>query len=147
MAGCEQAASELRTLMEEALTRCLSLRQFSEASIRSFTEGSDEDVLEVLAQRDVLIADLAALESRFDTILEDLGERRALPQDVAQLRGKVRAVLAEVGGLDLRAMELLRTRMQDYKDATLKARSREHISAYIQSGHGTSLGGQYNQSR
>ncbi|MPM15990.1 hypothetical protein SDC9_62364 [bioreactor metagenome] len=147
MAGCDQAAAELRPLMEEALTRCLSLRQFSEASIRIFTEGSDEDILEFLAQRDAIIADLAALESRFDTMLEDLGEKRDLPQDVARLRGKVRAVLAEVGELDLRAMELLRTRMQEYKDATLKARSREHISAYIESGHGTSLGGQYNQSR
>lgn len=146
MSGGEQTSAGLTPLLEEALELCVSLREYSRENLRMFTDSGDEEILRALERRDTLLSGLSGVEGRADALLEAAG-LSDFPPEAAQPLARVRELLAEVTALDLQSMELLRVRMQQYKDSTLKAQNRRHISAYLQSGLDPAPGSHYNRSR
>ena len=129
--------SELRSLMAEALRLSAQLQDYTDVNSDVFLSDDDDKILEVLENREKYIESLADLEVRIDTVVdnEDGHDPCAVPlSDVQDLRRSVRSVLADVAAKDMKVMKLISSRMQIYRDETLKARSKQNLTAYMRSG-------------
>lgn len=137
----EHTHAQLLSLMEEALRVCMVLQSFTEKKTDIFSGDDDKKIFKVIEDRELIINSLINLEYKIDLILDEVDEYAygcALPPDIDGVRLAVRKVLGTVIDMDLKAMRLLGSKIQNYKDQTLKARNRKHISAYIKTGLGVS---------
>lgn len=129
--------SRLLALMEESLNAGLELQHFSEENICVFS-GEDEKAIEdVLERRQNFLDILANLEKEINLITgsmaDGLPEEGRIPQ-FYENRRTLRRVLDAVTAMDKEAMKLLEAQIHDYRDRTVNARNKKHISAYIESG-------------
>jgi hypothetical protein len=129
-----QKHSQLLTLMGEALGTCILLRDFTDESYELFLGDDDNNILEAVQKREKIVENLINLKCQIDMILEEVAEYAngaSLPDDVAELRQSVRSILSEVSKKDIEVMKLISGRMQKYRNETLRARNKKHLSAYM----------------
>jgi hypothetical protein len=96
-----------------------------------FAGGDEDRITEAIRCREPLVNALIDMENRRDMLI---GGAASLPPEAEKLRGEVRTVLDEVAAMDSMAMDLLREKMQGYRDETLKLRNRKNLSAYMRAG-------------
>lgn len=131
-----QRHSELRDLMEQALSTCIALQNYSDENFNVFLSEDDAEIAEVINNREKMIETLISIEYRTDMILDEVDDYEygeALPADVDDIRQSVRRILNEISGKDMEIMKLISGRMQMYKIETLKARNKKNLSAYMRS--------------
>ena len=143
----DQIHAQLVSHMEQALKACLMLQDFSEEKMSTFSDGSDQEIIQLIQDRERIINILISLEYKIDLILDAVDEYAYgddLPSEIDQIRQAIRKVLSGVTELDMKAMHLVGGRVQKYKDETLKARNLKHLSAYIKNVPGNKPHGGYN---
>jgi hypothetical protein len=122
--------------MEEALKACIMLQNYSDENFEVFLEGDDDQIVEIINNRERFIESLVNLEYKIDIILDevdDYGSGETLPTDVDEIRRSIRSVLSEISVKDMEIMKLISGKMQMYKIETLKARNKKSLSAYMRS--------------
>ena len=132
--------NELRTLMAEALELCTLLQQCSDDNLEIFKSEDDEKIVEIINHREDIIDALVSIESRIDSMLDDTNPTVAgqpMPPEVEELRRSVRAKLDAQAAKDLELMKIISSKMHKYRNETLKARSKQNLSAYM---HGADSG-------
>lgn len=141
MGDHEQIHSELLSLMEEAKSVCIMLQNYSEEKLNAFSDEDDLKIVDAIKKRELIINKLIDLEYRIDLILDENEEYaygNSLPPEIEEIRQSIRKVLNVITDIDLKAMQLVSSKMQKYKDETLKARNKKNLSAYIKNSFGVS---------
>lgn len=146
MTSFDTVNSKLLFYMEEALKTCVILLNHTEKNFCTFSSNDDGKIIETINEREQIINILINLENKVDVILDEninfaFGEN--LPADIDDIRKTIRSVLFTVSNRDLEAMNLISSKMQYYRDETIKARNRKHLSAYIRSGVSLAAGNSY----
>jgi hypothetical protein len=135
--SANSAESRLLSLIGEALNTSLELRHFSEENFCIFSGDDEKKIDESLRERERLINILTGLEKEINLIIGsfnvDPWDKEFLSQ-FHEARRAIRSTLDAVSALDMEAVKLLNDKMQDYRDKTVRARNKKHISAYIKSG-------------
>jgi hypothetical protein len=128
--------SDFRSLMQEALHLCILLQNYTDENFHVLMSDDDEKIIEIIDKRAEFIDSLADIDSRIDALLDDPEEDsrgESLPPDAEDIRRSVRAVLSDISAKDMELMMIISGRMQTYRNETLKARSKQSLSAYIRS--------------
>ncbi|NLA86363.1 MAG: hypothetical protein GX847_03580 [Clostridiales bacterium] len=134
MSGGGVKHSELRTLMELALQTCIALQNYSDENFNVLLKEDDEKIAEVIDNREKIIEALIDIEYKIDIILDEVEEYdygNSLPPDVDELRRSARSVLNEISERDMEVMKHIGSKMQKYKNETLKARNKKNLTAYM----------------
>lgn len=132
-----QDHSRLLGLMEETLLICSELEQFTRESFPLLQDEDDQKLIWVIQEREKYINALIQLEYKIDLLFDEVDAYEygdCLPPEADRLRRSCRTVLHSISELDMKAMKLVSTRLQSYRDETIKARNRKHLSAYIKTG-------------
>ena len=132
-----QDHSRLLGLMEETLRICSDLEQFTRENFSLLQGEDDKSIIRMIREREVYISALIQMEYRIDLLFDEVDAYEygdCLPPEADRLRQSVRTTLHTVSELDLEVMKLISSRLQEYRDATIKARNRKHLSAYIRTG-------------
>lgn len=146
MCAPEQMHAELLSLMDEARRVCLTLHRFTEENQNVFSGEDEQRFLSVIKDREAIIDELTNLEYRIDLIREETGKHvpgGTAPHEVEEARQSIRKILDSVMAMDMKAMQEIGFKMQKYKDETLKARNKKHLSAYIKTNYLTPSGSSY----
>jgi len=146
MGSYEDVHAQLLSLMEEALEVCIALQNFSKQKFPFSSDDDDHIIIEAIEDRESIINVLINLEYRIDLILDEVDEYDsgdALPVEVEKVRQTILTVLSSVSAMDTKAMTLVSSKMQSYRDETLTARNKKHISAYITTGLETPASSSY----
>lgn len=135
----KQPVRQLSLLMEEVIKLCNELYDYTNTGLRDFVGEDDTEIAEIINSRKKYVDSISELECRIDLLLENEGEAISLhadelPYDIEEFRKKARAILRKVSELDMNAMKQISSKMQKYKDETLKLRNKKNLSAYIRSG-------------
>lgn len=146
MTSFDSVDSKLRLYMGEALKTCVMLLNHTEKYFCSFSSADDEKIIETINEREQIINILINIENKVDFILDEninfaFGEN--LPADIDDIRKTIRSILLTVSNRDMEAMNLISSKMVYYRDETIKARNRKHLSAYIRSGVSIASGSSY----
>ncbi len=134
MSGSSVRHSELRTLMDLALQTCIALKNYSDENFNTLLKEDDEKLTEVINNREEIIEALIDLEYKIDIILDEVEEYdygNSLPPDVDELRMSARSVLNDISEKDMEVMKHIGSKMQMYKNETLKARNKKNLTAYM----------------
>lgn len=134
MSGGRSKHNELRALMDQALHTCAALQNYTNESFDTFLGEDDDQIAEVISNREKIIETLVSIEYKTDIILEDAeeyGYGESLPPDIDEIRQSVRAILGDISVKDMEIMKLIGNKMQKYKIETLKARNKKSLSTYM----------------
>ncbi|MPL97405.1 hypothetical protein SDC9_43596 [bioreactor metagenome] len=130
----ERSQAQLLSYMNEVLNVCVMLKEYTQYNQNIFIGNDDKEILKVINKRESYIDKLVSLEYKIDTIFEEVDEYEygdVLPHDSELIFSNIRNILKTVMDLDMKAMENIGFKMQKYKDETLKARNKKHLSAYV----------------
>lgn len=142
----QQKHVQLRSLMEEMLSACVVLEQFTNENCDVFLSDDDKKIMEVIQKREEIVNTLIDLECRIDLVLHEDNEcayGKNPPLETDEIKKTIRSVLSAVSDMDMEAMKTLGSKMQKYRNETIKARNRKHLSAYIRSSAAEQLGNSY----
>ncbi len=110
-------AARVRTLAMRMRERCLQLDELSTAISTRVIDDEPEALVELLAQREPLVGELARLGDELAAILDDPASARALGADEhAQIRerlGQLESVMARIRERDTRARASLQRRRDE----------------------------------
>jgi len=130
----EQSQAQLLSYMNEVLNVCVMLKEYTEHNQNIFSGNDDNAILKIIKNRELYIDKLVSLEYKIDMIFEEVDEYEygnALPHDSELVFNRIRNLLKNIMDMDMKAMASVGLKMQKYKDETLKARNKKHLSAYI----------------
>lgn len=133
----EQDHSRLLGLMAETFRICTELEQFTRENFLLLQDEDDRKIIWMIQEREKYINALLQLEYKIDLLFDEVDAYEygdCLPPEADRLQQSSRAVLHSISELDMQAMKLVSTRLQEYRDKTVKARNRKHLSAYIKTG-------------
>lgn len=140
----------LLLLMEQALDVCTALRDYSNENFEVFCSDNDELIIEVINKREKMIETLITIENKTDQIfevMEEFDNGASLSEDIEAVRQKVKNILSDVSTKDIEIMKNISSRMQLYKNETLKARNKKKLSAYMKTTFVDELGESINFSK
>ncbi len=135
MPSVQAQAEPLLPLLSEALRLCRLLLAFSEEQLTDLDTREDEAILSAIEGRAAILSGLMELEEEIKPLLDRTGQA-APPPEADRIRREIRSVLRRVSDIDARAMGAVSGKMRAYREETLKARSRKHLSAYMSAGQG-----------
>jgi len=145
MAESMEREPRLVSLFADALRASEKLLSFSQQKHSVFTSADDDAITEALKEREGYINALTSLENDIDLVLdEDDPSYSSLPPEAEKIRSSIRSVLCKVTELDTEAINTLSGNLQKYKDYTIRARNKKHISAYIRTSVVNSSGSNLN---
>ncbi|MGE4354795.1 MAG: hypothetical protein AB7D36_12015 [Oscillospiraceae bacterium] len=122
----------LLSLYKEALRSSYSLLSFTQQKYDILAVSDEIALSAVLKDREELIGSLIDLENQIDRLTETLGlQNDSLTGEIKSLQASVRSVLDRVSEMDVKAINLLRKKLQTYKNLTMRARNKKNLSAYI----------------
>lgn len=135
----KQLVQELSSLMDETIKACYELYDYSYAAYKNFSTEEDNAIAEIISKREKYVDAIGELESKIECLIQNNGDFMLncsiqLPYDYSEFRKKARSILRSVTELDMDSMQMMGTKMQKYKEETLKIRNKKNISAYISSG-------------
>jgi hypothetical protein len=131
-----QQDEKLRCLLEDALTQCTRLQQYTDDNYDIFSGSEAAKIVEALDNREKIIDCLVTIEYTMDQLYDEAPQfekGRRLPPDLEALRMTVRAKLAVISAKDMEIAALISGKMQKYKNLTLKARNMKNLTAYMNS--------------
>lgn len=144
MEGYDEALLRLLSLLAEALETSRELLDYTRQKYDVLYSGNNGQLTEALGEREKFISALTNLECRTDLVLEELGMRLGdLPQEAERLRQAIRSTLGAVTEMDVKLISAMSAHLQEYKDLTIKARNKKHISAYLKAGMLKSQGNRF----
>ena len=144
MSADDDRLSEQTSLLTEAFRLCILLQNYTEENFDVFTSDNDENIIEVIDKREELIGALADIDCKLDGDLSGASEYargKSLPPDLEKLRCSISAVLNAISVRDMQIIKIISGRMQTYRNETLKARSKQNLSAYMRSAGYTEMSG------
>ncbi len=147
MTSREQADTGLLSMFKEAHRVCCELYELTLRNISILHEGTDDDIVMFIHNREVIINKLVVIEYNIYLILENIDEYengRRLPPEIDAEKARVRQLIAAISELDQQAIEAVSGRVQSYKEKTLKTRNSKNISAYLKTSLVTATGSSIN---
>jgi len=126
--------AELSDVTKEALNACEQLVSYTNENFYCLEEKDCDKIKEIIEGRDPLIANLMDIESKIDLLYEKYGANdEKYAEEIDALKKSVRAVLDRISQLDLKAMSILGSKMQEYKDKVISVQNKKSISSYLKS--------------
>ncbi len=124
----------LESLLNDMLALCTQFHAFTLRQIGKLEHAEDEVLLAYIDEREELIESMRALEQRIDGVTETLSAEEQSDPAVQRMRGEIRAILSKTATIDMDTMRILSDRMAFYRNATIKARRKKQLSAYLETG-------------
>lgn len=134
MAKREQADAELLSMFKEAHCICCELYELTLKNISKLPCSTDDDIIQFIYDREAIINKLVVIENNIYLILDNAEEYdggHRLPPEVEAERVRTRQLIGAITELDQQVIEVVSSKVQLYKEKTLKTRNSKHISAYL----------------
>lgn len=134
MSVCTDRHSTLRRLLRDAFDTCVLLKNYTDEHFSCLCEEDDEEIIEVIENREIIIEKLMDIEHQIDVLLDEAGTADSglsLPNDIEELQLTIRKMLSEISARDLEFMTIISSKMQEYRNETLKARNKKSLTAYM----------------
>lgn len=130
----EQADAGLLSMFKEAHRICCELYELNLRNLNKLSGGTDEDIINFIYDREVIINKLVIIEYNIYSQIEKIDEYNGghrLPPDIEAERVRTRQLIGSITELDQQAIEAVSSKVQLYKEKTLKTRNNKNISAYL----------------
>ena len=147
MTSREQADAGLLSMFKEAHRVCCELYELTLRNISRLQEGTDDDIVKFIHNRELVINKLVVIEYNIYLVLENIDEYengRYLPPEIETERLRTRQLIGAISELDQQAIEAVSGRVQSYKEKTLKTRNNKNISAYLKTSMTVATGSSIN---
>lgn len=124
----------LESLLNDMLALCTQLHTLTLQHVGKLDDAEDEVLLAYIDEREEIIESMRALEQRIDGVTDTLSTADQSDPAVQRMHADIHALLSKTATIDMDTMRILSDRMALYRNATIKARRKKQLSAYLETG-------------